>query len=237
MLKEVIEYSKTQVEKRKEALEKNNFNRIDFADLYGALASEVYCARKVRVGTIGDGGKWICDPWSIPKNCVIFSLGLNNQVQFDEDIQEIIQNRCKIYGFDNEEQNDLTKLKFSKINGATKVALISETTNRALNKFTISDLAKDANVKSIEILKIDIESAEHSVLIPFLEKYTICQILIEIHGMAHRHKTLLLKIGKLKYRLFSYEVNGFDIKACEYSFIHESCIEKYNAIRISYFLE
>lgn len=110
-------------------------------------------------------------------------------------------------------------------------------TDPATSKYTIDDLAKHFNVSNIEILKIDIEGAELTCLIPFLEKYEVCQIYLELHGGAQEHAKLLREIGHLNYRLFSYEVNGFELKACEYSFIHEKCVEKYGGMRIANYLD
>uniref|UniRef100_A0A8R1EDB8 Methyltransf_21 domain-containing protein n=1 Tax=Caenorhabditis japonica TaxID=281687 RepID=A0A8R1EDB8_CAEJA len=111
------------------------------------------------------------------------------------------------------------------------------TTSQKNQTSTIEDLAKDAGVTKVESLKIDIEGAEKTCLIPFLEKFTVCQIYLEVHGGAQEHVKLLQEIAHLDYRLFSYEVNGFGMTACEYSFIHETCIEKYGGRRIAYFLD
>ncbi|PIO54583.1 hypothetical protein TELCIR_24050, partial [Teladorsagia circumcincta] len=51
------------------------------------------------------------------------------------------------------------------------------------------------NDTTIEILKMDIEGEEHQSLIPFLQKYKVCQILLEIHGNAVTHVRLLQKIA------------------------------------------
>uniref|UniRef100_A0A8R1INN2 Methyltransf_21 domain-containing protein n=1 Tax=Caenorhabditis japonica TaxID=281687 RepID=A0A8R1INN2_CAEJA len=102
---------------------------------------------------------------------------------------------------------------------------------------TIEDLANEANVTNVEILKIDIEGAEKTCLIPFLEKLIVCQIYLELHGGAQEHVKLLRELAHLQYRLFSYEINGSAMTACEYSFIHETCIEKYGGRRIAYFLD
>ena len=41
----------------------------------------------------------------------------------------------------------------------------------------LADLMKKESIKSIEILKIDIEGYEFHVLLPFLEKHVVCQVI------------------------------------------------------------
>uniref|UniRef100_A0A8R1DTK1 Methyltranfer_dom domain-containing protein n=1 Tax=Caenorhabditis japonica TaxID=281687 RepID=A0A8R1DTK1_CAEJA len=208
-----------------------------FANLYGSLGPEVFCPEKVRIGTIGDGGKWVCNPWKVPNDSVLFSLGLNNIISFEEDWQKVVSNRNRLFGFDVDEQNSNTKETYASIRGVSRVARISTETSHAIHTSTIEDLAKDAGVTNVEILKIDIEGAEKTCLIPFLEKFTVCQIYLEIHGHPIEHAQLLQQIAHLKYRLFSYEVNGYSMEACEYSFIHESCVDKYGAKRVANYLD
>uniref|UniRef100_A0A1I7TPT5 Methyltranfer_dom domain-containing protein n=1 Tax=Caenorhabditis tropicalis TaxID=1561998 RepID=A0A1I7TPT5_9PELO len=230
------EYSANQVPLRKRTLAQI-FKPQEYYLLYGALAPEVFCPEKVRVGTVGDGGKWVCNPWKVPKNTVLFSLGLNNYIGFEEEWQKMTENGNVLYGFDAAEQNPITRATYAKIRGTSKKALISVATDTSKSKYTIEDLAKEFNVTTIEILKIDIEGAELTCLIPFLEKYPVCQIYLELHGGAPEHAKLLREIAHLGYRLFSYEVNGFELKACEYSFIAETCIEKYGGLRIANYLD
>ncbi|CAI2350829.1 unnamed protein product [Caenorhabditis sp. 36 PRJEB53466] len=213
------------------------FKGDQFALLYGSLASEVFCPEKVRIGTIGDGGKWTCNPWKVPDQSVLFSLGLNNYIGFEMDWQRILSNRSVLFGFDVDEQSEGTKKVYAGLRGKSKKAKIAPETNAEEGEYTIADLAKDANVSVVEILKIDIEGAEKTCLIPFLEKFQVCQIYLEVHGGSKEHANLLQKIAHLEYRLFSYEVNGFDMKACEYSFIHESCLGKYAVKPIAYYLD
>lgn len=40
----------------------------------------------------------------------------------------------------------------------------------------LGDILESNDDKSAEIFKIDIEGGEHSVLIPFLQEYRVCQV-------------------------------------------------------------
>ncbi|VDM85002.1 unnamed protein product [Strongylus vulgaris] len=72
-----------------------------FSILYNAIVPEAQCPNLVRVGSVLDGGKYVCNPQAVNKNdCRIYSFGLNNEVSFEVNIQEITNKRCKIYGYD-----------------------------------------------------------------------------------------------------------------------------------------
>ncbi|VDO90548.1 unnamed protein product [Heligmosomoides polygyrus] len=62
------------------------------------------------------------------------------------------------------------------------------------------------------------------------------QIFLEVHGKSNLHAELLRKIAVLDYALFSYEVNGNALSACEYSFIHLDCMERYAATMLKRYL-
>jgi Methyltransferase domain len=44
------------------------------------------CLDDQRVGNVGEGGKWLCDPDCLiaKGNCLVFSVGSNNQFDFEE---------------------------------------------------------------------------------------------------------------------------------------------------------
>ncbi|KAF1759808.1 hypothetical protein GCK72_016275 [Caenorhabditis remanei] len=229
-------FSITQVPLRRRTLARI-FKPNQYYLLYGSLAPEVFCPEKIRVGTVGDGGKWVCNPWKVPRDSVMFSLGLNNYIGFEEEWQKMTNNSNVLYGFDAAEQNPDTKNTYSNIRGTSRQATIAVASDPSKHKYTIEDLARTSNISDIEILKIDIEGAELTCLIPFLTKYQVCQIYLELHGGAPEHVALLNRIAHLGYRLFSYEINGYSMSACEYSFIHDKCIDKYGGMPIANYLD
>ena len=59
------------------------------------------CQHELRVGGMGDGGKWVCDPHRISKNdCLIYSVGSNNDFRFEEEVLKLISDSCEIHTFD-----------------------------------------------------------------------------------------------------------------------------------------
>jgi hypothetical protein len=60
---------------------------------------EFVCLHERRIGKLGDGGKWICDPHRITKqdNCLVYSIGSNNDFSFEQAILDHIGPHCEIH--------------------------------------------------------------------------------------------------------------------------------------------
>ncbi|CDX47484.1 Methyltransferase FkbM domain-containing protein [Caenorhabditis elegans] len=153
----------------------------------------------------------------------MMSLGLNDQIQFDEEIQSITDYRCNIIGADMARQNATTQEKYAKMKGQLFVGNVPDT-------LKLYRMMIDSESKEVEILKIDIESSEHAALEPFLKNYFVCQILIEIHGLPAKQLEMLRKISRLGFRMFNFERNPSCTICCEYSFINEMCMSRYQVI-------
>ncbi|KAI1699894.1 methyltransferase domain-containing protein [Ditylenchus destructor] len=214
----VLEIYRAQVQMRVNLL-RNVPNRpadYDFLDFYSALVPEVFCRDLVRMGQVGDGGKWICNPHYMRKmeSCTVYSLGMRDDVSFDENLQNYTDNKCTLRCFDQGEQTPETLERIRDSNGIFMRALIS-------SKF---------GDKRIDILKMDIEGTEFEIANEFLA-VPVCQLLIEVHpqNATNPLQTLnfLRKISNHGFYLFSYEVNGHNYKVCEYSLIHENCFADY----------
>uniref|UniRef100_A0A0N5AQ65 Methyltranfer_dom domain-containing protein n=1 Tax=Syphacia muris TaxID=451379 RepID=A0A0N5AQ65_9BILA len=236
----MVELYVSQTEQRRKMLSSN----VDFGTLYNVLVPEitealkVYCPILVRVGYVGDGGKWICNPFVLQEanKCAVLSLGINNDITFDLAFQEATEKRCRLYALDKDDQREDVKKKLSEANGEFKIALLSGVDNPQKHMYTIQTLMKQYQLTELEILKIDIEGAEFQVMPMVLGKTKICQILIEIHNSAPRTLSLLKQFAANGYYLFSYEINGYHHNLAEYSFILDSCIEKYGAKLLAAYL-
>ncbi|KAI1701144.1 methyltransferase domain-containing protein [Ditylenchus destructor] len=86
-----VELYKAQTQQRIELLRKvkHESNDLAYYELYNALVPEVFCRDLVRIGTVSDGGKWMCNPHRMRKmdKCTIYSLGINNEPSFEESLQ------------------------------------------------------------------------------------------------------------------------------------------------------
>ncbi|KAK5969066.1 hypothetical protein GCK32_005063 [Trichostrongylus colubriformis] len=83
---------------------------------------------------------------------------------------------------------------------------------------------------------MDIEGGERYFLIPFLERHKVCQVMVEVHGRPPVHVSLLSRIAKLNYALYSHDVHPRVPSACEYSFIHLDCMQAYGAYMLKRYL-
>ncbi|KAE9414214.1 hypothetical protein Angca_000652, partial [Angiostrongylus cantonensis] len=195
-----------------------------------------FCPELVRIGTTNDGGKWICSPFRIPPQCSIISLGLYNEVTFEQELQYVINNRCNIYAYDMNEQLPKTIDILEKIRTKSRVATISSTTDEKKNMYTVEYLMKLEGISEFEILKVDIEGSEFDVIPPLLHRHKPAQIMIEIHGTPSETASLLRVISNQGYWLYSYEINGAWHNLCDFSFLHETAFTRYGAIPMAKYL-
>ncbi|KAI1702760.1 methyltransferase domain-containing protein [Ditylenchus destructor] len=226
-----IELYKAQTQQRIELLRnvKNESNDRAYYELYNALVPEVFCLDLVRIGSVSDGGKWMCNPHRMRNmdKCTIYSLGINNEPSFEESLQTYVGRKCSLRCFDKDDQKPETNQRIKTSNGVFMKALISSTTDIKSSQYSFSDLLPKFGDKRIDILKVDIEEAEFLIQDQFLA-VPICQLLIEVHPRSALDAlNFLRKLSKHGFYLFSYEINGAYHYLCEYSFIHENCFEDY----------
>ena len=197
--------------------------------LYNVLVPEVFCRDLARIGTVSDGGKWVCNPVQVRNfaTCVIYSLGINNEPSFEAEFAKFTDNKCSIRSFDKNNQKPETIKRIKNSNGTFMKALIAPEVNQTAGSYTIKSLMEKFDDERIDIFKIDIEGFEYLIIDQFLD-IPICQILIEVHGKtAKKTLEILRKISQSGYYLFSYEINGAHHNLSEYSFIHERCLKDY----------
>uniref|UniRef100_A0A914V502 Methyltransferase domain-containing protein n=1 Tax=Plectus sambesii TaxID=2011161 RepID=A0A914V502_9BILA len=164
----------------------------NFGPFYNALVAEIVCPWLVRVGNVNDGGKWTCNPWALPENCVIYSLGVGPDITFELEISKVAQERCKIYSFDPDAKKGQRLVNLNSEQFTFTPLRIAAKTNEALRQKTVADIMKQFSHSFIDFFKIDIEGAETGLLPALLgdrNKPIACQIFIEMHDS----KSLLIR--------------------------------------------
>lgn len=153
------------------------------------------CPMRQRIGSVVDGGKWICDvPVALKaaarehggKDCYVYSLGSAGSTSFEEAVYKIDPS-CSIHTFDHTLDEELTK-KVSAVPGMTfhpkGIASNAQLATSGAQFTSISKSMADLGIPWLDILKIDIEGHEWSSFLEMLEgglPMPFTQILIEIH--------------------------------------------------------
>uniref|UniRef100_A0A914QGN9 Methyltransferase domain-containing protein n=1 Tax=Panagrolaimus davidi TaxID=227884 RepID=A0A914QGN9_9BILA len=228
--------------KNKKAVEQRKMlnNGDKYLELYNILTPEAFCPNLIRLGRFGDGGKWICNPFALVEldhPCIFYSFGLNNEVSFEQELLNITSNKCKHIAIDAEKQEPST-LNALQTSTILQAKILSKTKN-STSDISFFDILKIFNTDYIDILKIDIEGWEHTIIDQLLS-VPICQILIEIHDVhqgftkpvvmkTHQNVYNFLHIASLKgFYLIHFEVNYRTLGASEFTLLHKSCFKNFD---------
>eukprot|EP00928_Gymnodinium_smaydae_P052565 TRINITY_DN3656_c0_g1_i2.p1 TRINITY_DN3656_c0_g1~~TRINITY_DN3656_c0_g1_i2.p1 ORF type:complete len:349 (+),score=30.59 TRINITY_DN3656_c0_g1_i2:68-1114(+) len=184
------------------------------------------CLDARRLGSEGEGGKWVCDPYKITheaeqgNGCLVYSVGSNGDFSFEKSVHDEISPSCEIHTID---MNDWRK--YTTTPPPSYVSYHQYTVGPEPDT-PVSTIIRDlghAN-RTIDMFKIDCEGCEWSTFQSwFGEGVNIRQIQVELHGEnnctgAHAFFDFLFSKG---YVVFSKEPNtlGSGGDCVEYSFL------------------
>uniref|UniRef100_A0A914QNZ2 Methyltransferase domain-containing protein n=1 Tax=Panagrolaimus davidi TaxID=227884 RepID=A0A914QNZ2_9BILA len=226
----ILELRNKKVVEQREMLKKGD----KYKELYNILTPEAFCPNLIRLGRSGDGGKWICNPFvlmNLEHPCIFYSFGLNNEVSFEQELLNITKNKCKHIAVDADKQQ-LSTLNALQTSIVLQAKILTKTKNSTTDKSFI-DILKHFNTNYIDLLKIDIEGWEHTIIDQLLS-VPICQILIEIHDVhqgftkpvvmkPHQNVYNFLHFASLKgFYLIHFEVNYRTLGASEFTLLHKN---------------
>jgi len=228
-IREQKKFYNRQIDARRKAI----LESTDISSLANYYMEQIVCPNLVRLGSIGDGNYAICNPWILSKSthpCTVYSLGVYDSVDFEQDFYQISGRRCRIYTFDdNEESEDL----FLSIQAHFVRAMIMSETNEEKGHFSLYDLTKKFGHAKLDILKVDIEGSELSAVPAFFRQFngTVCQLLIEFHANEESDKNMWLSLFRMLekrgFRLYQRDKNTQNPLCYQYSYMHLSCFEEY----------
>lgn len=190
----------------------------------------------------GDGGKWLCgvEQTLNQDGCSIFSLGSNGDFSFEELMVNVT--RCHVYSFDctvgaPADIGSSGRIHFQQV-------CIDGVNSLDGRMKTLSTVATELGLRSIQLLKMDIEGFEHKVLDGFLENFRTNpaftlflpgQISLEVHhtdlpwlpqSAQIPMQTLgsaFLALAELGYSLVSREDNPSCPHCSEFTYIRTAC--------------
>jgi hypothetical protein len=186
-----------------------------------------HCAAAERLGSTGDGGKWVCDPWRISQqeSCLIYSIGSNNDFSFEHSLHQRLGPVCEIHTFDHTIGSDPSNkppfVNFHPVGLSNEriLELPSSSHERAAigsKLLSLNRIVKRNNHESrawIDILKIDCERCELDTVSSWFASGVppIRQILVEVHlvepGDTAKLESLMGVMRAHGYVVFSRETN------------------------------
>jgi Methyltransferase domain len=194
------------------------------------LANNFYpvfqCPHTKRIGGVGDGAKWVCDPHRLidvaerrkaegepGPHCIIYSVGSDGNYDFEDGIINEVGTICEIHVFDfsgnfERHQNKNQNIHFH------QWGLKARFENRSPGEFyTFSEILKQLGHenKPIDVFKLDCEGCEWATQRDWIQK-DIRQILVETHALPKIWSDGLKYFQSYKlnqFAMFYREANGF----------------------------
>lgn len=182
------------------------------------------CSLERRTGSLGDGGKWVCNPDRIAEltsggqPCLVYSVGSLGMFDFERAVNAALP-QCEIHIFDKSPWEEYGKAPPSFVQ--YHVAEIGP--NRS-----IPDLVKELGHvgRTIQLLKIDCEGCEKRTFRSwFREGVFIQQVLVEYHfgkGVTSQQLEFFQFFREHGFVMFHKEVNVLTPGCIEYGFLHLS---------------
>jgi len=191
---------------------------------------EFTCLNEERYGSLGDGGKYVCDSHRIEKKkCLVYSVGSRGDFTFEVDFKEKGFEKCEIHTFDR--LSDFNGRIFSELAEKAGVVFhhisLGEPTDRVKHGKRFKDIIVDLKHEglTIDIMKIDIEGSEWEQYQQWFDDWDatnvkVRQVLIELHKSPLPHVVEFFN-GMLDrgYLIFHKEVNSLNAECVEFSFI------------------
>ncbi|KAL8277909.1 hypothetical protein RQP46_009728 [Phenoliferia psychrophenolica] len=205
------------------------------------LPESSFCDHRIsRVGTLGDGGKWVCGFKALfepKKKCVIYSFGINGESSFEAEMLDKAKG-CEIWGYDFSvnyfgpqiPSHDLPRAHFYPYKLSSE-----QKPSASPPEWTLGGLMRKNKHDWVDLIKMDIEGSEFGVLDSFLREFPkdlpFGQLQLEIHASAEQDFSAFLtwweSLEKAGLRPFWVEPNlvyinwtGAKATLTEYAFLN-----------------
>jgi len=160
------------------------------------------CAGEMRIGSQGDGGKWVCDPLRIAAKaarsepCIVYSVGSRGDYAFESGVRTSISDACEIHTIDQSPWSNYTD-KAPPDFVHYHVYRIGPAPDTPISQ-VVKELGHEGKV--IDIFKIDCEGCEWHTYMNWLDSGVyIRQILVELHATGEN------KVGPDEFFRFLFD--------------------------------
>ncbi|TCD64002.1 hypothetical protein EIP91_004670 [Steccherinum ochraceum] len=167
------------------------------------------CPHRVeRIGTMGDGGKWVCGFERVAKQseCTVYSFGINGESSFEAAL--MTRNpACQVWGYDfsvsafGPEVDSVPSLQ-TRAHFFPYALGPRDAPSESPPMHTLKSLMHQNGHKWIDVLKIDIEGAEFGSLVRFIDDFTTTD---PITGS----NTTTLPVGQMQLEIHAREWSGY----------------------------
>jgi hypothetical protein len=199
----------------------------------------------VRVGNLGDGGKWVSDPQSLRTGTVVYSFGAGAEISFDAEMAGLYG--CEVHCFDPTPSvvRDFASCRPGQTVGKGRfwfhalglgpVSLVPEKADELVLQGEkckvkhLNEIAAELGHSHVDILKIDIEGGEMAALTEILASGTLSrlsvkQLMVEFHLWDDDHwgsfVNIISLLSERGYLLFRKEFNPLVADKCaEFCFL------------------
>ncbi|KAJ3821038.1 methyltransferase domain-containing protein [Lentinula raphanica] len=157
-----------------------------------------------RVGSLSDGGKWVCGLSRLvdKKDCVIYSVGINHESSFEADLL-VNTNYCKVWGYDASVKGFAKQIPYTERYRTTFHRYALGHVDRPASgsesvMYTLKTLMQMNGHQHIDILKVDLEGWEFDAITNMIKSFVtqdlplpFGQLLLEIHVWDKNFEYLL----------------------------------------------
>jgi hypothetical protein len=144
---------------------------------------------------LGDGGKWVCDPHRLddPQPCLVYSVGSNGDVSFEDAVKKEIGSHCEIHVFDMKDYSEVVHSVgaiFHQWGISNKTSTDRRGRTYKSLKETVQELGHVG--RTVDIFKIDCEGCEWQTFPAFFDAgVELRQIQIELHSKAKKDAKII----------------------------------------------
>ena len=189
----------------------------------------VSCLKKQRVGGLGDGPKWVCDPKTIANKpgCLIYSVGSHGMYDFEDAWFKMSNKNCEIHTFDFGDYARAGDAENKNIHyhqwGLGSEEQADKSPDKDGNSFktfeqTVEVLGHEN--RTIDLFKIDCEGCEFKTYKGWTSSKNVRQINVEVHKVPEKSLDFFNSFAENHLAMYSKEFNAIAAgNLIEYSFI------------------